>query len=60
MNGIDRCVICGDYIPEGQQVCDKCREDTNKKVGKYRVEERDYRTGKKKVRRQKRQFVDEE
>ena len=60
MNGIDVCIICGDYIPEGQQVCDKCMEDNTRKIGKYRAEERDYNTGKKKVRRQKRQFVDEE
>jgi hypothetical protein len=26
----DRCVICGDYVPEGRQVCSRCEqvEDT--------------------------------
>lgn len=60
MNGIDICVICGDYVPEGQQVCDKCRADSARKVGKYRTEERDFNTGKKKVRRTRRQMDEEE
>lgn len=60
MEGIDICVICGDYVPEGQQVCDKCKEDSAQKIGKYRREERDYNTGKKRVRRSKRQYDDEE
>lgn len=25
MNGIDRCLICGEVIPEGSQVCTACR-----------------------------------
>ena len=23
----DACVICGDYVPEGQQVCPACKKD---------------------------------
>lgn len=60
MKGIDICVICGDYVPEGQQICDKCKAETTHKIGRYRREERDYNTGKKRVRRQKRQFSEEE
>lgn len=25
MNGVDRCLICGEVIPEGSQVCTACR-----------------------------------
>lgn len=25
MNGVDRCLICGEVIPEGSQVCTTCR-----------------------------------
>ena len=27
----DRCVICGDYVPEGRMVCAKCEEEMNSK-----------------------------
>ena len=27
-NTVDRCVCCGDVIPEGRQVCPKCEEES--------------------------------
>lgn len=26
MQNDDRCVMCGDYVPEGRQVCKRCEE----------------------------------
>ena len=27
---VDRCVACGGYVPEGQQVCQKCKLNIEK------------------------------
>ncbi len=27
---LDRCVVCGDYVPEGRMVCPKCEMCDNK------------------------------
>lgn len=29
MNDVDRCLICGEVIPEGSQVCTACRKKYN-------------------------------
>lgn len=35
------CVMCGNYAPEGSQVCGKCyRENTGKNFPKIRIYER--------------------
>ena len=39
---IDRCVVCGEYVPEGSMVCAKCQEEMREKhhkakIGKYEV-----------------------
>lgn len=31
IKNVDRCVICGEIIPEGRQVCPQCYENYNKK-----------------------------
>ena len=36
MADADRCVCCGEIIPEGRQVCDSCLEA----IGRYLQEER--------------------
>ena len=33
----DRCVICGDYVPEGVMVCVKCQEEMHEKHHKYKM-----------------------
>ena len=30
---IDTCVCCGEYVPEGRQVCPACEANANKKEG---------------------------
>ena len=30
MTDADRCVCCGEIIPEGQQVCEKCRAENHR------------------------------
>ena len=27
---VDRCVACGDYVPEGTQICQRCKLDVKK------------------------------
>lgn len=34
---VDRCVCCGEIIPEGRQVCPKCRHKSEKVVKRYSI-----------------------
>lgn len=37
----DRCIMCGEYVPEGRQVCRVCEQqilDSNKQVKKSKKE----------------------
>lgn len=35
MNGVDRCLICGEVIPEGSQVCTACRNKYDIVTGEH-------------------------
>lgn len=44
----DRCVICGEYVPEGRMVCIKCEEEANMKRRKPKRAKEDFNEGRRK------------
>lgn len=35
----DKCVMCGEYVPEGRMVCEKCESEINSREKKEKKDE---------------------
>lgn len=35
----DKCVMCGEYVPEGRMVCEKCESEINSREEKEKKDE---------------------
>lgn len=35
----DKCIMCGEYVPEGRMVCEKCESEINSREEKEKKDE---------------------